>query len=237
MLLRWSIRLLFVVAVLYMLLLIAVANSPEANAVARAIVGMAWVLFLLWVVIGGAIMLRYRDRIRQHIHAINLSWQMKFVLFATLLALIEEAITTTMTNLAPLFGVKMGEAAITASANYLEVVLFHSVIVFIPMFIGWAWLLNRYDFSPKAVFFLFGITGTLSEWITFGMNGSSPISFAFWLFIYGLMVYLPAYSLPSTRTLRPARLYHAVLAVIFPVICSVPVVIGVMFINQLRQSG
>jgi hypothetical protein len=53
------------------------------------------------------------------------------VLFCTLLALAEEAVTTTMTNLAPLFGVKMGEVAITASANYIEVVTQHSVIVFV----------------------------------------------------------------------------------------------------------
>lgn len=54
-------------------------------------------------------------------------WKKKFVVFATVLALIEEAITTTMTNLAPLFGVEIGEAYITASTNYVDVVLFHSV--------------------------------------------------------------------------------------------------------------
>jgi hypothetical protein len=35
---------------------------------------------------------------------------MKFIVMATVLALTEEAITTTMTNLAPLFGVKVGLA-------------------------------------------------------------------------------------------------------------------------------
>jgi len=45
---------------------------------------------------------------------------MKFILMATVLALIEEATTTTMTNLARLFGVKVVQACITASTNYLE---------------------------------------------------------------------------------------------------------------------
>jgi hypothetical protein len=38
----------------------------------------------------------------------------------TALALMEEAITSSMTNLAPLFGVKIGEAYITASTNYFD---------------------------------------------------------------------------------------------------------------------
>ena len=40
----------------------------------------------------------------------TLDWRIKFVLFATVLALIEEAIAVSMTNLAPFFGVKVGEA-------------------------------------------------------------------------------------------------------------------------------
>ena len=103
---------------------------------ARAVMDMAWGLILLWVIGAGVIMRIYRDRIRAFILRIEMGWRLKFVVFATLLALIEEAITTTMTNLAPLFGVRVGEAYITASANYLDVILFHSVIIFIPMFIG-----------------------------------------------------------------------------------------------------
>ena len=231
--LRGLIRVMFIIAVVYMALLTAFAYSPESDAKARAIVKMAWGLFLLWVIIGGVLTLRFRDRIRQRVLSIGTNWQIKFVIFATLLALLEELITTGMTNLAPLFGVKMGEAYITASANYFEVIFFHSVIVFIPMFIGWAWLLNRYDFSPNAVLFLFGITGTLSEWIAFGFG--NPISFAFWLFVYGLMVYLPAYTLPQNRTVRAARIWHRPMAVIFPILCSVPVAIVVNLLNQLRH--
>ena len=40
-----------------------------------------------------------------------------------------------MTNCAPLFGVEMGEVYITASGNDMDVVLFHSVVVFVPQFL------------------------------------------------------------------------------------------------------
>jgi len=233
--LRWFIRVMFVIAIGYMGLLIAFAYSPEANIQSQAIVKMAWGLFLLWVIVGGVLMLRLREQIRQRMQTIDANWQIKFVIFATLLALLEELIATAMTNLAPVFGVPMGEAFITASANYFEVIFFHSVIVFIPMFIGWAWLLRRYDFSPNAVFVLFGVTGTLSEWIAFGIG--TPISFAFWLFIYGPMIYLPAYTLPKNRILRPARFWHIPVAVIFPILCSVPVAITVNLVNQLRNAA
>ena len=60
-----------------------------------------------------------------------------------------------MTNCAPFFGVPFGQAYITASANYFDVVLYHSVVIFVPLFIGWAVLLWRWRFPPLAVFVLF----------------------------------------------------------------------------------
>lgn len=58
-------------------------------------------------------------------------------------AMLEEAVTTSLTNMAPLLGAVTDAARITASKNYLEVVLKHSAIAFIPMFLGWGWLLSR----------------------------------------------------------------------------------------------
>ena len=58
-----------------------------------------------------------------------------FVGFVITFALIEEGIATAMTNFAPLFGVEMGEVYITASGNDMDVVLFHSVVVFVPQFL------------------------------------------------------------------------------------------------------
>ena len=79
------------------------------------------------------------------------------------MALIEEIITTSMTNCAPLFGTTPEMAQITASTNYFHVVLCHSVVLFFFMFIVWAWMLSRWDFSPLKVLLLFGITGSLAE--------------------------------------------------------------------------
>ena len=174
---------------------------------------MGWGLISLWIFLGGTLIYRFRAPIRVAVMSIRLDWRLKFVLFATVLVLIEEAITTTMTNLAPLFGVKLGEAYITASTNYLDVIAFHSVVVIAPMFVGWAVLLWRYDFSPFAVFLLFGLTGTLAE-MSFGPQHA--LEFGLWIFVYGLMVYLPAYCVPTDRNVRAPRWWHYPLAVLVP---------------------
>ena len=112
------------------------------------------------------------------------------MIFATLLACLEEAVTVTMTNLAPLFGSRIGEAFITASTNWLDVIAFHSVVVFVPYFIALALILTRYAVSPFAVFLSFGVVGTVSEAIFAG--GIGPLAmFPMWAFVYGLMVWLP----------------------------------------------
>ena len=181
----------------------------------RAVIGMAWGLILLWILLAGTLMHRFREPVRKAVSNIRLDWRLKFILLATTLALIEEGITTSMTNLAPLFGVKVGEAYIAASANYLDVVALHSVVVFVPMFVGWAILLWRYDFSPFAVFVLFGLTGTAAE-MSFG-GPQHALEFGLWIFVYGLMVYLPSYCVPSDRKTRAPRWWHYPLAAIAPV--------------------
>jgi hypothetical protein len=64
-----------------------------------------------------------------------------------------------MTNLAPVFGVRIDQAHITASANYFDVILFHGVIVFLGPFLFWALAMKRYDFSSFASFLIFGLSG------------------------------------------------------------------------------
>jgi hypothetical protein len=139
---------------------IALLGAPPNN---RAVVLMGSGLVLLWVVLGGSAQRLLRGRVHSFVQAVRIDPRIKFVFPATALALIEEAVTTTMTNLAPLFGVPYGSAHITASGDYFDVVCLHSVVVFVPMFAGWALLLQRYDFSPNAVFLLFGLTGLTSE--------------------------------------------------------------------------
>jgi hypothetical protein len=44
-----------------------------------------------------------------------------------------------------------------------------------------------------------------------------------WTFVYGLMVFLPAYTIPAERGARPARWWHFPLAVVLPIVFSIPV--------------
>ncbi|MHB8521730.1 MAG: hypothetical protein ACYDH9_13355 [Limisphaerales bacterium] len=192
----------------------------------RAVIGMGWGLILLWIGLGGAIMYRFRGQIRDWVLRIGMRWQIKFILFATLLALVEEAITTTMTNLAPLFGVKVGEAYITASTNYLDVVALHSVIVFVPMFAGWAWILSRWNFSPFAVFLLFGLTGTVAE-TSFGPQ--HLLEFGMWIFVYGLMIYLPSYCVPAERRAAVPGWWEYPLAIFVPFL-FIPLMLPVVLV-------
>jgi hypothetical protein len=211
----------------------AVTVVTWPNPRVRATIGMGWGLILLWIGLSGTLMFLFREPIRAAVLNLRLGWRTKFILFATVLALLEEAITTTMTNLAPLFGVKIGQAYITASTNYFDVVCLHSVVIFVPMFVGWALILSRYDFSPFAVFLLFGLTGTLAE-TSFGLR--HLLEFSLWIFVYGLMVYLPAYSLPQDRRTRPVRWWHYPLAVIVPFlfipIVPLPLIAGLLFPNH-----
>jgi hypothetical protein len=209
--------------------LIAAIGAPPNT---RAVILMGTGLILLWIVLGGLSMRRFREPVRAFVQAIPWPWPVKFVLFCTLLALTEEAITVTMTNLAPLFGVPLGAAYITASANYLDVVGLHSVVVFVPMFIGWAWMLKRWDFSPNAVLVLFGLTGLTSE-ISFGGWSQAP-AFGFWIFVYGLMIYLPAYCLPPGRGAQKPKGWHYPLAVILPTVAAIPVAIVVNILHPIK---
>lgn len=188
------------------------------NPVVRAVIGMGWGVIFLWIITCGGLMYKFREEIRNSVLKINMKWQIKFVLFVTILALIEEAITTTMTNLSPLFGVPMGTAYITASTNFVDVVIFHSIINFVGPFIFWALALKRYDFSPFSAFIIFGVTGLLAE-VSFS-GPQSILQFGFWIFVYGLMIYLPTYSLPRAeeRGAKKPRLYMYAFMVLLPLI-------------------
>jgi hypothetical protein len=209
-------------------------NSAVATAhvihsrIGRAVMGMAWGLVIFWIVIGGSLMYAYRDSIRERVLKIPLDWRLKFFLFGTLLALLEEVVTTTMTNLAPLFGVKVGEAYITASTNYFDVVFLHSVVAFFPWIIAWALLLAFIDFSPFAVFLLFGSLGMLGEVVFGGVQNF--LAFGFWIFVYGLMIYLPAYSIPRERKTVSPKWWHYAVSMIVPWLFSMPWDLLVMFV-------
>lgn len=188
----------------------------------QAMSGMLWGLNVLWIGGAGLVTLRWRDTARALFQRSPHQFAIRFFLFVVVLALIEEAIATFMTNCAPLFGVAVGEVYITASADYLDVVLFHSVVVFLPQFAAWAWLLSRYAFSPLAVFILFGLTGLIDETL---FAGPQLLTIPQWLLVYGLMVYLPAYCYPELPHRRPVRWWHYPLAVVLPILTAIPVVV------------
>jgi hypothetical protein len=206
----------------------ALAAAPPNT---RAVFLMGTGLVILWVGLCGLAMLLFREPVRKAVQAVRADWRIKFVILATILALVEEAITTTMTNLAPLFGVPVGAAYITASTNYLDVVCLHSVVVFVPMFIAWAVLLRYADFTPNAVFLLFGLTGTLGEAIYGGTQALAEVGM--WVFVYGLMVYLPAYTLPPERGARPPRWWHYLLALVLPILFAIPVALVVSTLHPI----
>ncbi len=158
---------------------------------------MAASLALVWNVAGGTFMYLARNRARELVRKSPLNRGATFVLFATGLALLEEAVTTTLTNLGPRFG--SSAAFITASRNYLEVVVWHSVVVIAPMFVVWAGWLARYRFAPASVFLLFGLNGVLAELL---LGGPALLMAPFWIFVYGLMIFLPAYCFPVKADVR-----------------------------------
>lgn len=200
--------------------------------VSRAIVWMAILLLTVWVMIFGFVSWRFGQRIGDYVREATRSripWQATFVGFCVGLALVEEAITTTLTNLAGALGDPSGKAAITASRNYFVVVATHSVVVFVPMFCAWAWLLTRFDFSPFAVLLLFGVCGLFGEVIAFGPQ--NLVSAGFWILVYGLMVYVPTLSVPvRIRATRPELLQY-MLAIVLPLLCTIPLVIAVLAIK------
>lgn len=207
-----------------------IISSGRPNS--RAVILMGLGLVLLWCFGFGWFSRRYRDQIRQRVLSAPGSPGLKFVLGCTLLALLEEAVTVTMTNLAPLFGVPVGRAYITASANYLDVVCLHSVVVFVPLFVAWAWMLKRWQFSPNAVFLLFGLTGTFAE-VSFG-GPQHFAEIAMWTYVYGLMVYLPAYCMEPQASAQPPRWYHFVLTQLVPMPFVAPVAAVVSILHPVK---
>ena len=198
----------------------------------RAVVLMGTGLVVLWVGLGGLTMRRFQKPCRKAVQAIRVDWRLKFVVLATLLALAEEAITTTLTNLAPWLGVPIGAAYITASANYLDVGCLHRVVAFVPMFVGWAVLLRYYDFSPNVGFLLFGSTGVIAE-VMFG-GVKAVLEFGLWIFVYGLMVYLPAYTVPSERGAKRPQVWQYGLAVFLPLLFAVPVAVVIHALHPIK---
>jgi hypothetical protein len=105
--------------------------DPDHGAVIKMAIG----LIRLWCLLGGLVMYRFRDGFVAWATRIPLGWRTRFVLLCIIFVMLEEAVTTSLTNMAPLLGGVTDAARITASKNYLEVILKHSVIAFVPLFL------------------------------------------------------------------------------------------------------
>ena len=206
------------------------AQTGEAARIGRAILGMGLTLCVVWCLFGGLMMLRYRDPLVRLLKMIPGPWQLRFVIGCTLLAMAEEAVTTTITNLAPLYGTKVGEAYITASANYIDVITMHSVVVFVPMFVGWAFMLTWWRFTATEVFLLWGASGSIAE-AQFAGNPGHLIA-GFWFFVYGLMIWLPACAVPESRETARPKYWHYPIAVLLPGLFVIPVALPLSLLHH-----
>jgi len=159
---------------------------------------------------------------------------LQFVLLSTLMACLEEAVTVSMTNSAPLWGVTPDQAHITASTNYLDVVCLHSVIVFIPSFMSWAFFMSRYNFDPLVVMLMYGLLGWWNEIFFAGFTLSSVLMWGMWVLVYGLMIFLPAYAPPRNVGEVDPRWYHYILAFFSSMLAPIPVAIVVGLLHPYR---
>jgi hypothetical protein len=78
------------------------SNDPDPDH--RAIIKMGVGLILLWCVLGGLMMWALRDRFVRWATRIPLGWRTRFVLLCIAFAMLEEAVTTGLTNMAPMLG-------------------------------------------------------------------------------------------------------------------------------------
>lgn len=200
----------------------------------RAVVLMGWLLMVLWCILGGSLMYLFRGPLSRLARRIPLPWTVRFVLLAILFAMLEEAVTTSLTNAAPLLGARTSAARITISTNYFEVIS-NSVVAFIPWFIAWAWLQHRVRYSPTEVVLLFGLNGTLAESFSFGWTNLAAVGF--WTYVYGLMVFIPALSVPRERPGAQVRWYHWLVGVFPPMLYVFPVVLGALWYLVRRLLG
>lgn len=199
----------------------------ESDRTNLAIVSMALGLLFIWGVLVALLQIKLINSIKP----VNIQTFKAIVVvvgFMTLLALIAEIVSTSMTNTASLWNLSPSEAYITASPNYIEVVTKYSVIAFIPQFLGVALIHSKYKFTGFQWFIIYGIIGYLNEWLAFG-EAASWVSIPYWIIIYGWIAYLPTQVIRPLKDRLNVKFYHYVLAVLWPILISVPWVLLVNY--------
>ena len=202
--------------------LVALTSGP----VERSAIVMQWGIFLSWVYIVAPLLGRVGlPRFKQSLSKFTLGPKRLFFIFATLFALTEEALAVLWNNVTPSFFGQTAGPVLTASTNYFEVILLHSVVVFLPLFLVWAYLLAHGRYSPREAYLYFGITGILAEYI-FNPSILALLAGGFWILIYGSMVYYPARFVFGKEEGRfHVTWRRALVAVFLPLLVSVPLAI------------
>lgn len=202
--------------------LVALATGP----VERSAIVMQWGVFLSWVYIIAPLLGRKGlPFLKQRLSRFTLGPKRLFFVFALVFALTEEALAVLWNNSVPSFFGQAVEPVLTASTNYFEVILLHSVVVFLPLFLVWAYLLERGKYSPREAYLYFGITGVLAEYI-FNPGVLALLAGGFWILIYGSMVYYPArFVFGKEEGGLHVSWRRAVVAVFLPLLASVPLAI------------
>lgn len=210
----------------------ALKEPTQQHLKERAVILMAAGLYLIWCVGAMWAMHRWRSSIRSVFLGIPGNTWLKFFLFCLLLICLEEAVTVSMTNLAPYMGVKLGEAYITGSSNYFETIFWHSVVALFPAYIAWALVVRKVAIHPNTAYLFYGLQGVIGEAIYGGP--SAFLSFAFWISVYGPVLYLPAYCVYGLGSANRPKLRHFVLILILSSLLTVP---SALFVKAYRPAG
>lgn len=209
----------------------AAKNPTPEHMKNRAIILMASGLYLIWCVGAAWAMRRWRSQVRTWFLLVPGNTWLKFFLLCLCLICLEEAVTVSMTNLAPFFGSKIGEAYITGSSNYFETIFWHSVVALFPTYIAWTLIVRRVAIHPNTAYLFYGLQGVLGEAIYGGP--SAFLAFAFWISVYGPVLYLPAYCVYGLGEARKPKLRHFVMIVALSGILTVP---SVLFVKAFRPA-
>jgi hypothetical protein len=189
-------------------------------------VAMEWGIFLSWVY-GIAPLLGRKGlpMLKRRLSGYHFGPKVFFFIFAAVFALIEEALAVIWNDFTPpLFGQSVAPL-LTASTNYFEVIVLHSVVVFLPLFLVWAYLLYYGKYSPREAYLYFGLTGVLAEYM-FNPSVLALLAGGFWILIYGSMVYHPAqFVFGKGEGALHVTWKRLVVAVFLPLLASIPVAI------------
>lgn len=210
----------------------AAAKEPTPENLAnRARILMAAGLYLIWCVGAMWAMHRWRSQVRTWFQRVPGNTWVKFFFFCLLLICLEEVVTVTMTNLATAFGSQMDKAYITGSSNYFETILWHSVVALFPTYIAWTLVVRKVAIHPNTAYLLYGFQGILGE----AMYGGATafLSFAFWISVYGPVLYLPAYCVYGLGDARKPRILHFVLIFVLSCLLTIP---SVLFVKAYRPN-